>query len=46
MSDPSAKITDRCIDTHVAVVAADPTGLALFGARKDPVTDEKGRARS
>lgn len=46
MSDPSAKITARRVDTDVAVIGAGPGGLALFGALKDPVAHEKGRPRS
>lgn len=36
MSDPSAKITARSVDTDVAVIGAPS---------KDPVTHEKGRPR-
>ena len=46
MSDPSAKITARGVDTDVAVSGAGPAGLAPFGALRDPVADEKGRPRS
>jgi hypothetical protein len=37
MSDPSAKITARGVDTDVAVIGA---------GSKDPVAHEEGRARS
>jgi ribulose 1,5-bisphosphate synthetase/thiazole synthase len=46
MSDRRAKITARRVDTDVAVVAAGPAGLALFGALKEPAAHEKGRPRS
>jgi NADPH-dependent glutamate synthase beta subunit-like oxidoreductase len=32
MSDPSAKITARRVDTDVAVIGAGPAGLALLGS--------------
>ena len=46
MSDPSAKITARRVDTDVAVIGAGPAGLALPGASKEYVGHEKGRPRS
>ena len=46
MSDPSAKITARRVDTDVAVIGAGPAGHALCGALKDPVANRKGRPRS
>jgi cation diffusion facilitator CzcD-associated flavoprotein CzcO len=46
MSDPSAEITARRVDTDVAVIGAGPAGLAQFGALKDPVAQGEGRPRS
>ena len=45
MSDQSTKITARRVDTGVAVIGGS-AGLALFGARKDPVAHEEGGSRS
>jgi hypothetical protein len=47
MSDPSAKITARRVDTDVAVIGAGVRpGLRCPAPPKDPVGHEKGRPRS
>jgi hypothetical protein len=46
MSDQSTKITARRVDTGVAVMGVVPTGLGLFGVRRDPVAHEEGGSSS
>ena len=46
MSDPSAKITARRVDTDVAVIGAGSGRACAAGALKDPVAHEEGRPRS
>jgi len=45
MSDQSTTTTARGVDTDVTVIVVGRTRLVMFGAREDPVANEKGCPR-